>query len=87
MQRRTDTSGNRGAWYALLLIPFVAILWVPFYASAQPEIAGIPYFYWYQFLWVIISAIITAVVYFATREPVPEHPSEGVGERIDRELA
>ncbi len=55
------------AWYLLLLIPFIAVLWVPFYASTSPEVAGIPVFYWYQFLWVIISGIITAIVYFATR--------------------
>jgi Protein of unknown function (DUF3311) len=55
-------------WYALLLVSFIAILWVPSYAGATPEIFGIPFFYWYQFLWILISAIITAAVYFATRE-------------------
>jgi hypothetical protein len=55
-------------WYLLLLIPCIATLWVPFYASADPVLLGIPFFYWYQFLWVLISAVITAVVYFATRE-------------------
>jgi uncharacterized protein DUF3311 len=64
---------DRGArrkrwWYLLLLVPYVALLWVPFYAGAQPEILGVPYFYWYQFLWVFIAAILTAVVYFATRD-------------------
>jgi Protein of unknown function (DUF3311) len=53
----------------LLLVPFVAILWVPFYASGDPVLFGFPYFYWYQFLWVLISAGLTAVVYAATREP------------------
>jgi hypothetical protein len=28
----------------------------------------VPYFYWYQFLWVLISAALTGVVYFATRD-------------------
>jgi hypothetical protein len=56
-------------WYLLLLVPFIAILWVPFYASAEPAFYGIPYFYWYQFLWILISAALTAIVYFATREP------------------
>ena len=59
-------------WYLLLVVPWVAMLWVPSYASAQPELAGIPFFYWYQFLWVLISAVLTAVVYFATREPEAE---------------
>lgn len=56
-------------WYILLLVPFIAILWVPSYASADPALLGIPFFYWYQFLWILISAVLTAIVYFATREP------------------
>jgi hypothetical protein len=72
----SEPSGR--GWYLLLLIPVIATLWVPFYSSADPQLAGIPYFYWYQFLWVPISAIITAVVYFATREPevIPGKPDE-----------
>jgi uncharacterized protein DUF3311 len=27
---------------------------------------GMPFFYWYQLLWVIIGAILTAIVYFVT---------------------
>jgi len=56
-------------WYLLLLVPFIAILWVPFYASGEPAVFGIPYFYWYQFVWILISAVFTAIVYFVTREP------------------
>jgi len=52
------------AWARLLLlIPFVAVLWVPFYNSGEPAWAGIPFFYWYQLLWVILGAVIIAVVY------------------------
>ena len=35
----------------------------------EPRLGGVPYFYWYQFVWIGIGAAITAVVYFATREP------------------
>jgi hypothetical protein len=69
-------------WYLLLLLPFIAMLWVPSYASGQPELFGIPYFYWYQFLWILISAALTAIVYFATREPEGAEP---VGEALSRE--
>jgi hypothetical protein len=55
-------------WYALLILPFVGTLWVPFYNALEPRVFGIPYFYWYQFLWIAISATLTAIVYFATRE-------------------
>jgi len=51
----------------LLLLPFVASLWVGFYNSAEPMVAGIPFFYWYQLLWVILSAIIIAFVYVVER--------------------
>jgi Protein of unknown function (DUF3311) len=68
--RSTPNGSTRTAWgwYLLLLVPFIAILWVPFYASVEPSLAGIPFFYWYQFLWIFISAALTAIVYFATRE-------------------
>jgi hypothetical protein len=53
-------------WYLLFVIQFVAVLWPPFYNSVEPSWAGIPFYYWYQMLWVIIGAILTAIVYFAT---------------------
>jgi hypothetical protein len=64
-------SGPRRAaplWYLLLLPPFVGMLWVPFYDSVEPSIAGIPFFYWYQALWILIGAGLTVGVYFAMRE-------------------
>jgi hypothetical protein len=63
--------GGRGrgrAWYLLLLAPYVGMLWVPFYNSVEPRAGSIPFFYWYQFVWIGISAVLTAVVYFATRD-------------------
>jgi hypothetical protein len=52
------------AWARLLLlVPFVAVLWVPFYDSVEPTWWGIPFFYWYQLLWIILGAIIIAIVY------------------------
>ncbi len=49
----------------LLLIPFIAMLWPPFYNFRDPTFIGIPFFYWFQLLWIIITSIITAIVYFA----------------------
>jgi hypothetical protein len=28
----------------------------------------LPFFYWYQLLWIIIGAVLTAIVYFATED-------------------
>jgi hypothetical protein len=55
-------------WHALLLVPFVGMLWVPFYNSVEPRVGGIPFFYWYQFGFIGVGAILTAVVYFTTRD-------------------
>jgi hypothetical protein len=60
-------SNARFLWYLLLIIPFIATLWIPFYAGKDPQLAGIPFFYWYQFLWVIITALLTGLVYFVTK--------------------
>lgn len=56
----------------LLLLPAIIVpLWVPFYNSADPAYSfnGIPFFYWYQFLWIIISSVVTGLVYFLNRDP------------------
>jgi hypothetical protein len=47
----------------LLIIPLVAILWVPSYNARQPELAGIPFFYWYQLAWILIGAGLVVIVY------------------------
>jgi hypothetical protein len=60
--------GSR-AWYVLLLVPFVALLWVPFYTRTTPRLFGFPFFYWYQFLWVPVTAVLVWIVYVVTRPP------------------
>jgi hypothetical protein len=64
MLPRSEKKGR--SWLLLLLIiPFIAMLWPPFYNFKEPALIGIPFFYWFQLLWVIITAILTAIVYFA----------------------
>jgi hypothetical protein len=53
-------------WYLLLLVQFVAVLWPPFFNKLEPSWIGLPFFYWYQLVWIIIGAGLTAIVYFAT---------------------
>ena len=61
----TQTKRKRRSWLLLLLlIPFIVMLYPPFYNYLQPDFIGIPFFYWFQLLWVIITAIIMAIVYF-----------------------
>ena len=49
--------------YLLLAVPFVALLWVPFYDRAEPSLWGIPFFYWYQMAWTLLGAACTWPVY------------------------
>ena len=43
--------------YLLLLVPCVVALWAPLYNSTGPDLIGIPFFYWFQLLLVLISAL------------------------------
>jgi hypothetical protein len=63
------TQGRSKLWYLLLIIPFIATMFPSFYSFEAPRLWGFPFFYWYQLLWVVISAVITYVVYMLTREP------------------
>ncbi|MFB7110273.1 DUF3311 domain-containing protein [Streptomyces sp. NPDC056291] len=46
-----------------LVAPFAALLWVGSYAKTDPVFIGIPFFYWYQMLWVVLSAALTMTAY------------------------
>jgi hypothetical protein len=54
---------TRVAAYACLGLPFVAILWIPLYARTEPKLAGLPFFYWYQFAWIILTLALMATSY------------------------
>jgi Protein of unknown function (DUF3311) len=66
MNRVRGKRGGWSWWYLLFVVQFVGLLWPPFYNRAEPAFMGIPFFYWYQLLWVAISAVFTAIVYRAT---------------------
>jgi membrane protein implicated in regulation of membrane protease activity len=52
-----------------LLLPVIALMWVSSYARTTPRLDGVPFFYWYQLLWVILSALMTGLAYVLfTRE-------------------
>jgi hypothetical protein len=58
----TQPAGRSWLWL-LLLIPYIALLWLPFYNDTHPSFAGFPFFYWYQFLWVPLTSLLIYVVY------------------------
>ena len=50
----------------LLLIPLIGTLLPMFYNQDHPRLGGMPFFYWYQLLWIPISVAITWFVYRTT---------------------
>jgi peptidoglycan/LPS O-acetylase OafA/YrhL len=59
----------------MLAVPFVALLWVSSYAKDDPRLFGFPFFYWYQFLWVVITAALTAIALAMVRSVSRKPPS------------
>jgi hypothetical protein len=64
---------KRAVLVALLLLPYVGMMWVPSYNRAAPEIAGFPFFYWYQLLWIPFGSLLLLLAYLAQRQVDPEN--------------
>lgn len=56
---------KRAIWYAILFLPFLVAIWVPLFNRIEPTLFGIPFFYWFQFLWIVVAAIVTGLAYLA----------------------
>ncbi|MGB8839440.1 MAG: DUF3311 domain-containing protein [Aliidongia sp.] len=50
-------------WIWVLLLPYIALLWLPFYNAKEPALLGFPFFYWYQFAWVPLTSLLIYLVY------------------------
>lgn len=71
--------GERAGWRqvligACLLAPCGALLVVPLYAGNTPRILGVPFFYWYQFAWVLLTPALMVIAY-VLRRPSGRNPS------------
>ncbi len=65
---QTHASSKAGRkWLLLLAAPFLGLLWPPLYSRMSPELWGVPFFYWYQFAWMGLTALITWLVYMRNR--------------------
>jgi len=47
----------------LLLLPYLGLCFPQIYARSTPALWGFPFFYWYQFAWVIGASALLAIVY------------------------
>jgi hypothetical protein len=69
MSHETPTSRGRPSpalWtlIVVLLLPAVVLpLWVPLYDKTDPTLFGFPFFFWFQFALILLSAVLTAVAY------------------------
>jgi uncharacterized protein DUF3311 len=73
--RGPETDGPRGrptgetghGWFWLFLLPFFGCFFPWIYNTTDPELFGLPFFYWYQMLWVPVTVVLTIIVYRKTR--------------------
>jgi hypothetical protein len=63
-----------------LLVPLVALMWVGSYDRETPRLGGIPFFFWYPFLWVFITSALT---YPAHREVLAARAGRSADRRRD----
>lgn len=62
----TQPSVPRHRWLlvAALLAPAVVLpLWVPLYDRTDPAFLGFPFYYWFQFLLIIVAVTLTVPAY------------------------
>ena len=65
-------------WNLLLLLPFLMLI-TPWFNVMEPRLFGLPFFYWIQFVWVVVGVVAVGVVYVKTGDEVnPQAPGEAL---------
>ena len=62
-----DDRPYHSAWQWLLLIPVVLPLLTPLYNRLDPQLFGVPFFYWCQLAFVLVDIAVIALVYKLTK--------------------
>jgi hypothetical protein len=62
-RRRADAS----RWHWLLFIPIVVPLLTPLYNRLEPALFGLPFYYWSQLSFAVLSGLVIAIVHVATK--------------------
>jgi hypothetical protein len=76
---------STGIWVLILvvLLPAVVVpLWVPLYDRTDPTLWGFPFFYWFQFALIVVSAVLTSAAFALSR--VAERQDRRAGEQAER---
>ena len=76
MPQQGSVHSRRRHWNWLLLLPLALLIYPGLYARATPSLFGFPFFYWYQFAVVLATALLTGLVYGATRAPGDESQNQ-----------
>ena len=65
------TTARKHAWwtYVLLAAPYLALCFPQLYARTTPVLLGFPFFYWYQFVWVVLTSLLLYIVYRQFKTP------------------
>ena len=56
-------------WLLLLTLPYLGLCFPTVYARVTPALFGFPFFYWYQFAWVIATSCLLWIFYLKQRQP------------------
>jgi hypothetical protein len=56
-----------GVVTVLLTVAIIGALWVPVYARSAPKLGGFPFFYWYQLIWVPVTAALCWICHLLLR--------------------
>jgi Na+/melibiose symporter-like transporter len=59
----------------LLALAILGTLWIPLYARSTPKLGPFPFFYWFQLIWVPLSAVLCRICYLLLRVR-PDRPAE-----------
>ncbi|RZQ65098.1 DUF3311 domain-containing protein [Amycolatopsis suaedae] len=69
-------------WNLLLIIPLWIVI-TPLFNFEGPALFGLPFFYWFQFVGIVIGVVSTSLVYLATKNKptvAPRTPEHDVDE-------
>ena len=79
---KKSASGIRwSAWNLLLLVPLFLLI-TPIFNRSGPEFIGLPFFYWFQLLGVLVGVAATTTVFVMTKDK-PTTTPPGPGADVD----
>jgi hypothetical protein len=76
MTQHARPGKSQATWGVVTILLAIAIggtLWVPIYARSLPKLGPFPFFYWYQFIWVPVSAVLCWICYVLLKTKPPAH--------------